>query len=161
MFCEFCGNKLEIKPLKNEGLVPYCNHCKEFRFPKFSVAISAIILSPDKKEVLLIKQYNKDFYRLVAGYTNKGESLEHTLIREIKEEVSLDVDYYKPLKSAYYEKTDTLLMNYMAVVKDKNVKMNEEVQNYKWFKIDEAEVALKEAKLAHEFYEYFIKNMDK
>lgn len=158
MFCEDCGQKLEKKELEHEGLIPYCPNCKKFIFPKFSVAMSAIILSPDKKKTLLIKQYNTSFYRLVAGYVNKGESVEETVIREIKEEVNLDVISYKPLKTAYYEKTNTLMCNYLAVVKDENVTLNYEVQEYKWFDLDDAVEALKDAKLASKFYDYFMKN---
>ena len=158
MFCEICGTKLELKEVLNEGMVPYCPNCKELRFPKFNVGISSLILSPNQDEILLIKQYDTNFYRLVAGYTNKGESLEETLIREIKEEVSLDVASYKPLKSAYYPKSDTLLQSFVVVAKDKNVVPNYEVQGYKWFKLTDAYEALKDAKLAYSFFEYFMNN---
>ena len=158
MYCELCGTKLEKKELLNEGMIPYCPNCKEYRFPKFSVGMLAIILSPDQSEVLLIKQYDTDFYRLVAGYTNKGESLEDTLIREVKEEVSLDITSYKPLTSSYWEKSDTLLECFVAVAKDKNVVLNCEVQEYKWFKLADAYKALSQAKLAYRFFDYFMKN---
>ena len=156
MFCEKCGHELLIKPLEHEGNIPYCPNCKEYRFPKFSIAMSVIILSPDLTETLLIKQYDTSFYRLVAGYNTKGESLEDTVVREIKEEVSLDVSIIKPLKSEYYEKTETLMCNFVAVAKSKDVKLNYEVQEYKWFKLEEAENALKDAKLANKFYKNFI-----
>ena len=120
--------------------------------------MSAIILSPNEDETLLIKQYDTSFYRLVAGYTNKGESLEETVIREIKEEVNLDVEYLKPLRSEYWEKSNTLMCNFLAKVTNKNVTPNEEVQEYKWFSLDEAVDALKDAKLASKFYNLYIKN---
>ncbi len=158
MFCEFCGTKLEKKELLNEGMIPYCPNCKEYRFPKFSVGMLAIILSPDQSEVLLIKQYDTSFYRLVAGYTNKGESLEETLVREVKEEVSLDLVSYKPLTSSYWEKSNTLLECFVAVAKNKEVVPNYEVQEYKWFKLTDAYKALDGAKLAYKFFDYFMKN---
>ncbi len=55
-----------------------------FRFPTFSSAISAIVLNPDKNKVLLIQQYERKDNILVAGYINKGENAEQTLVREIK-----------------------------------------------------------------------------
>ena len=158
MYCEFCGTKLEKKELLHEGIIPYCPKCNEYRFPKFSVGMLAIILSPDESEVLLIKQYDTNFYRLVAGYTNKGESLEDTLIREVKEEVSLDLVSYKPLTSSYWEKSNTLLECFVAVAKNKDVVPNYEVQEYKWFKLADAYKALDQAKLAYQFFDYFMKN---
>ena len=31
-YCMECGTKLTIKPLKGEGQVPYCEHCRSFVF---------------------------------------------------------------------------------------------------------------------------------
>ena len=62
-YCYDCGTKLVIKELEHEGLIPYCNKCKKYVFPIFSAAVSMIITDMDEKNVLLIKQYGKDFYR--------------------------------------------------------------------------------------------------
>ncbi|WP_338630483.1 NUDIX domain-containing protein [Clostridium baratii] len=75
-----------------------------FRFPTFSSAISAIILNPDKDKVLLIQQYGRVDNILVAGYINKGEDAEQTLVREVKEETGLNIKDYQYMKSRYYEK---------------------------------------------------------
>ena len=71
-YCVECGTKLIYKELENEGMIPYCEKCHEYRFPIFSSAVSMIILNPDKNKILLIKQYGKPSYILVAGYINKG-----------------------------------------------------------------------------------------
>jgi NAD+ diphosphatase len=77
--CPECGTKLIEKELEHEGLVPYCETCKEYRFPMFNTAVSMICKYQDN--VLLIKQYNKPFYILVAGYLNLGEGLEDAVKR--------------------------------------------------------------------------------
>ena len=89
-YCMECGTKLTERFLKNEGMVPFCEQCNAYRFPVFSVAVSMEVLHPDKDKVLLIKQYGKDRYILVAGYINKGESAEHTVVREVREEIGRD-----------------------------------------------------------------------
>ena len=89
--CMQCGSELVLKELKDEGMVPYCPTCKDFRFPVFNVAVSMVILNETKDETLLIKQYGKDSYILVAGYVNKGEDAEDAVIREVKEEMGLAV----------------------------------------------------------------------
>ena len=91
-YCSECGNKLELKALDNEGIIPYCKRCNEFKFPKYSVAVSMIVINEENNKILLIQQYNKPVYILVAGYVNKGESLEEALKREIKEETGMEVD---------------------------------------------------------------------
>ena len=40
--CPECGAKLIELELEHEGLVPYCENCKEYRFPMFNTAVSMI-----------------------------------------------------------------------------------------------------------------------
>ena len=82
-YCFECGTKLIEKPLKNEGNIPYCEKCGEYRFPIFSTAVSMIVKNPDQTKILLIQQYGKGQNVLVAGYINKGENAEHAVEREV------------------------------------------------------------------------------
>ena len=101
-YCMECGTKLKDRFLKNEGMIPFCEKCNAYRFPVFSAAVSMEVLSPDRDKVLLIKQYGRDRYILVAGYINKGENAEHTVAREVMEEIGLHVDEIHFEKSEYF-----------------------------------------------------------
>ena len=143
--CYECGAKLEMKALEGEGMVPFCPQCNTFRFPIFNVAVSAEILNPQKDKILLIQQYGKKRYLLIAGFVNKGESAEHTLVREIKEEVGLNVLEYKFMKSAYFAKSNTLIFNFACVVDSEDLSgMTKEVDSAAWFPFDEAKVRISE-----------------
>ena len=80
MHCQECGTKLIEKELENEGIVPFCPSCGQFRFPLYNVAVSMIVIDESNDKILLIKQYGKPSFILVAGYVNKGEQLEHGTI---------------------------------------------------------------------------------
>lgn len=84
-YCYACGTELQSKECEGEGIVPYCASCQVFRFPIFSTAISTAVLNKERNKVLLIRQYNMKDYILLAGYINRGETAEETLIREVKE----------------------------------------------------------------------------
>ena len=160
-YCFQCGTKLINKQCNNEGEVPYCNKCEMFRFPTFSSAISAIVLNPDKNKVLLIQQYGRKDNILVAGYINKGEDAEQTLVREIKEETGLNVKDYQYMKSSYYEKTNTLMCNFICVVDSEDLsQVNEEVDKAEWFSFEEALKNIKSKSLAEEFLIYAFKKMN-
>ena len=90
-YCMACGTKLVTKHLDGEGEIPYCETCGEFRFPVFNTAVSMIVTNEDRTKIVLIKQYGRPHYILVAGYINKGEDAEDAAIREVKEEMGLDV----------------------------------------------------------------------
>lgn len=152
-YCFQCGHKLESKALEEEGLVPYCAGCSQYRFPMYNVAISAEIMNAKKDKILLIKQYHTNRYVLVAGYVNLGEAPEDALVREIKEEVGLDVVDFSFNCSQYFEKTNTLLINFGCTVSSEDFAIKEnEVDFARWFTISEA----RENIAANSLAEYFL-----
>ena len=151
MYCEKCGHELMEKECGNDGLVPYCPNCKEFRFVKFSSAISAIILNPNHDKILLIQQYGKTDNILIAGYINKGENAKETLIREVKEETGLEVVDYLYNDNEYFKPTDTLIHNYLAIVKSEDYQLTNEVDLANWYPINDAIKAIKPNSLAKSF----------
>ena len=45
MYCRDCGEKLALRFLENEGLVPYCAKCGQYKFPLFPVAVSMTVVN--------------------------------------------------------------------------------------------------------------------
>lgn len=129
-YCSECGEKLILKKDGIDGLVPFCPTCGQFRYPMSNMAVSAIIMQDD--QILLIKQYGQDRNILVAGYINYQESAEEALKREIKEEVGLDVVSYEFNQSRYYEKSNTLMLNFVVRTKGEVI-INEEIDSFEWF----------------------------
>ena len=153
-FCRMCGTKLEIRELENEGMIPYCPKCEAFRFPQYNVAVSMITVNEATDEILLIQQYGRPSYVLVAGYVTKGESMEDAVRREIREETGMTVDHMKFNRSQYFEKSDTLMCNFTAYVKDDSeLHANYEIDSYKWFSREEAAKNIRPGSLAEHFLE--------
>ena len=76
--CFECGTSLIEKDLEGEGIVPYCPKCEQYRFPMYNVAVSMIVINEQTGKTLLIKQYGRPWFVLVAGYVNR----EHAVGRE-------------------------------------------------------------------------------
>ena len=152
-FCRECGTKLVPKELENEGIVPYCPSCEQYRFPQYNVAVSMIVVNEEKDEILLIQQYGRPSYILVAGYVGRGEALEDAVIREVREETGMTVSHMKFNRTQFFEKSDTLMCNFTAFVKDSSeLHTNYEVDKYAWFTRDEARANIRPNSLA----EYFL-----
>ena len=154
-YCYCCGSKLVLKECNNDGLVPFCEKCNEFRFPIFNTAVSMVVLNPSRDKTLFIKQYGKGLNWLVAGYVNKTESAEDACRRELFEEVGLFVENMYFQKSMYFSKTNTLVFNYVVICSDMNVICNEEVDEYNWYSLDEGMDMIARGGLAFEFYKMF------
>lgn len=160
--CYECGDKLIIK-IDNEGNeIQYCESCKKFRYPIFNTAIITVVFNREMDKILLIKQYGRKDYILVAGYVNKGESAEHALIREVKEELLLDVVNYKYMKSEFFEKSNTLMLNFISVVDDEDIShISDEVDKATWFSLEEARNNIKPGSLAEKFLINILNQIDK
>ena len=151
--CWECGCRLEERELEQEGRVPFCPRCGEFRFPIYSVAVSMVILNRENGKTLLIKQYGKDFYRLVAGYVNRGETLEHAAAREIREETGMRVSGLHFNRTSFFEPSNTLMCNFTATVEDdREFHPNGEIDSYGWFSPEEAHEKLDPGRLAGRFF---------
>lgn len=111
----------------------------------------AVFIINDKGQVLLQKRsankrFNPNQWGLCAGHVDAGESLESAALREMKEEVGIEVpaDELKP----YAEKVFIIRNSNSHVVYYYYVRLNlseddfvvqkEELSEVKWFYIDEA-----------------------
>ena len=151
-YCMQCGTELKLKYHETEGKdVPYCETCRDYRFPVYSTAVSMVVTNEAEDKILLIKQYGRDRYILVAGYINKGEEAEHAVVREVLEETGLTVRKVWFNHSHYYKKSNTLLLNFTAVVTGTDVHENKEIDSYRWFSREEAEENVSKPSLAGDF----------
>lgn len=156
-YCQECGTALTEKYLENEGMIPFCPKCNQYRFPMYNVAVSMIVVNKSTDNILLIKQYGRPFFILVAGYVNRTESLEHAVIREIKEETGMTVASIKFNRTRFFEPSNTLMCNFTAFVEDDSeLSVNNEVDSYCWFSKDEARENIKPESLAAYFLNSYL-----
>lgn len=88
-FCGRCGSPTQTNAADRGKVCPECRH---MAFPRLSPAMIVLVERGD--EVLLAwgQQFPGRFYSALAGFVEPGESLEDAVIREVREEVSVDVD---------------------------------------------------------------------
>ena len=81
--CFECGTALIEKELEEEGIVPYCPKCQQYRFPMYNVAVSMIVVDATIRTFVMKfhemglltarKAGNRVFYRV--GGTSVGRPL--------------------------------------------------------------------------------------
>lgn len=134
-FCGKCGSKTEVH--KSERAI-ICNVCNHAVYPKISPAVIVTIIANDKILLAHNGMFRENFYSLVAGYLDIGESLEEAVIREVKEEVGLDVKNIRYYKSQPWPFSGSVMIGYFAEA-DENQKItpdNKEIMEAAWFTRD-------------------------
>lgn len=150
-YCMQCGTKL--RPVYHETEecdIPYCDTCKDYRFPVFNTAVSMIVTNEDGSNILLIRQYGRPTYILVAGYVTCGEDVEDTVVREVKEEMGLTVTDMRFNHSHYFKPSNTLMLNFTVRVKGET-SPNWEIDDWSWFTVKEARENIRKGSLAEAF----------
>ena len=151
-YCTQCGCRLEMRFHEGEGrLIPWCADCGAYRYPIFNTAVSMVVMDEKKEKVLLIRQYGRPSYVLVAGYVNQGEDAEDAAAREIREELNMTASSLRFNHSHYFAPSNTLMLNFTATVKEDQPRPNREVDDWAWFSVEEAKANIKPGSLAEAF----------
>jgi NAD+ diphosphatase len=133
-YCCFCGVKLGSKDLFDGTTEKYCANCDYVFFPNPS-AVVTVMITRDKK-ILLARGvgWDHEYWGLIAGHIQPGESAEDAARREVSEEVDLSLANLKFLES-YATKTDrdNLILAFHGEAESDDIKISQELTVAKWF----------------------------
>ena len=101
------------------------------------------IIKNDNDEILIVKRHPKSrtdpkMWELPGGKVEKGEFFVDALIREIKEEVNLDVkvgDFAEAVQNDYMHKRTVQIMMYLEDMKGE-IKISEEHTDWMWASLE-------------------------
>lgn len=107
------------------------------------LVISTAIIKDSKNQVLLIKRSKKssypDYWQLVEGKMESGESPEETIKREVMEETKTKVDKLE-LKSVYHNEIEAKGLRYLCfrvvfdvVTISNDIELSDEHTDFGWF----------------------------
>lgn len=162
MFCTVCGEKLTLMFKQDEGLVPYCKQCSEYRFPRFATAVSMVVTNRTKDKILLARHKGQEDFILFAGYIKKGETAEKAVTREFKEETKLDTVKYKYMGSRFHEPKEVLMLNYLIMAENGEMSLDEnELSEAVWFEPEKALEAIRKDSTAEAFLKNAISEIKK
>lgn len=98
----------------------------------------------ENNKVLLVYEKNGNFWGFPKGHMEKGENEIETALREVKEEVGLDVEIIDKekryiLNYIIRDEIDKTTVLYLAIPKNKEIVMQEsEIEKVKWCDFEEA-----------------------
>jgi NAD+ diphosphatase len=114
-YCGACGTPT-IEKSDERAIV--CPECKTVVYPNISPAIIVAITCNDKLLLARNAGFTENWYSLIAGFADIGESLEETVRREVKEEVGLDVTNIRYYKSQPWPFSGSMMIGFIAEADD-------------------------------------------
>lgn len=104
------------------GVVGHPEQRAGMLFPRLDPAVITRVHHPLKDAVLLGRDKKRpNYYSLIAGYVDIGESLEEAAAREVKEETGFDVRDVKYLGSQPWVLSGSLMVGFSAVATQESV----------------------------------------
>lgn len=134
-FCGQCGQP--VTQVAGE-FAKQCQPCRLRFYPRISPCI--IVLITRGREVLLAqgeKHREQGWYSTLAGFIESGESAEQAVIREVKEEVNVELQNLQYLNSQAWPFPNQLMLGYQAEYSGGEIiAAPGEIADARWFDID-------------------------
>lgn len=153
-FCGRCGIQMETSTTER---AKRCPKCGLLHFPRLAPAI--IVLVERGPELLMARSrhFLPGVYSVIAGFVEPGESLEETVVREVKEEVGLAVKEIRYFGSQPWPFPHSLMIGFTAAYADGEIILDDrEIEDAGWFTVDKLPALPGEISIARRLIEWFI-----
>ncbi|MCX4356443.1 MAG: NUDIX domain-containing protein [Oscillospiraceae bacterium] len=138
-YCPDCGERLIMKPIGDEGDVPFCGKCDRPWFDMFSSAVIVLAVNEYGEAALLRQNYMSTEYRvLVSGFIKPGESAEETARREVAEEIGIKLTDCRLVGTYWFAKKGMMMIGFIARAEKAELTLSEEVDSAEWVPVEEA-----------------------
>nr|MBX2808720.1 NAD(+) diphosphatase [Cellvibrionaceae bacterium] len=112
----------------------YCDACDLTFYPRISPCVMCLIVRDDYCLLAHHHRHRAGMYSTLAGFVEAGESLEDTLVREVKEEVGIGVNNIRYFASQSWPLPHQLMVGYFADYdQGEIVEDGEEIVDAQWF----------------------------
>ncbi|MBQ8655823.1 MAG: NAD(+) diphosphatase [Prevotella sp.] len=129
-FCGVCGGTMKM----HTDISKRCEQCGKEVWPQLATAVIVLIHRGD--EVLLVhaRNFRTDFYGLVAGFVETGETLEQAVHREVMEETGIKIKNLRYFGSQPWPYPCGLMVGFHADYADGEIHLQRsELSKGAWF----------------------------
>lgn len=134
-FCGVCGSENCYDTIED---CMSCSSCKERFYPAQFPAVIVSIVKDGKILLAHNSNFPGDMHSVLAGFVDLGENLEDAVVREIREEVGLEVKNIKYYASQNWGFTSSLMIAFTAEWESGEIKVDGiELDKADWFDKDQ------------------------
>lgn len=134
----FCGRCATATERATGERAMRCPGCGLSVYPRISPAIIVLVRKGDLALLAHGTRFPLPFYSTLAGFVEAGESLEECLVREVKEEVGIEVGDLRYFGSQSWPFPNSLMLGFFATWKSGEIVIDPtEIVDARWFGADE------------------------
>lgn len=155
-FCGACGTETVEA---DEERARRCPNCGALFYPSQS---AAVIVTVTKNDTILLAHNNNfpsQIHSLIAGFVDPGETLEETVVREIREEVGIEVQNIRYARSQPWPFPNSLMLGFHAEWKSGEIKPDgREIKIAGWFTRDKLPTLPRPGSISRELIDEWVDN---
>jgi NAD+ diphosphatase len=134
-FCGRCGSATER--MTGERAMR-CPACGLVAYPRITPAIIVLVRRGDEALLARGARFPLPFYSTLAGFAEAGETLEETLVREVREEVGIEVRDLRYFGSQPWPFPHSLMVGFFAEWAGGELAIDRtEILDAQWFRADQ------------------------
>ena len=152
-YCGVCGAPMKM----HTDISKRCTECGKEVWPQLATAIIVLVHRGD--EVLLVhaKNFRSNFFGLVAGFVETGETLEEAVQRKVMEETGLTIDNIRYFGSQPWPYPCGLMVGFEADYVSGEIKLQqEELAAGAWFTKDNLPTIPEKLSIARKLIDYWL-----
>jgi NAD+ diphosphatase len=133
-FCGRCGVPLKTK---TDERAKACPQCGLLHFPRLAPAIIVLVERGNQLLLARSRHFMPGMYSVLAGFVEPGESLEEAVVREVKEEVGIEIKDIKYFGSQPWPFPHSLMIGFMATYAGGEISLDDkEIEDAGWFRAE-------------------------
>jgi NAD+ diphosphatase len=134
-FCGRCGQATELVAGERARR---CTTCRTPFYPRISPAVIVLVTRGDTMLLARAAGFPEPFFSTLAGFVEPGESLEETLMREVREEVGIEIHNIRYFGSQPWPFGRSLMIGFTAEHAGGEIRIDgQEIVDAGWFTVDD------------------------
>ncbi len=156
-YCGRCGTQTEAVEGENAKICPECGFIS---YTRISPAIITAVLKDDKILLARGSNFPENWYSIIAGFVEPGETLEECVTREVMEEVGLEVKNIRYFGSQPWPFPHSLMIGFISDYKSGEISVdNYEITDAKWFDVNNLPELPSNMSISREIIDWYINSM--
>ena len=133
----FCGQCGTGTAMKSSELAMLCPRCGLTAYPRISPAVMVLVCDGDKVLLARSANFKAGVFSALAGFVEPGETLEECAVREVREEVGIEITNLRYFHSQPWPFPNSLMVAFFADYAGGEIRPDpNEIEAADWFSLD-------------------------